>query len=444
MDIGIRAVVNTAFLEMVRSETHRGLEGRALAGFHTGGACYGYRTEPEDKPQDPEHPRMVVRVDQDQAQVVRRVFKAYADGASLAAIAEELNAAQVRAPQDGSGKKTTGRGWSRSLLHFMLRNERYTGRVVWNKREWIKVDGRRRPRVRPESEWKVYEGPALAIVDAATWAKVQARHAANAQGAGRPGRTGAYLDHVLSGLLRCGRCGSSMSIVARKTKNGRVFSQYGCSARHHKGPSVCANKLTIGETRLTEAVMAALKVHFASPGYLTWLEESYSATQRARARAAKGGDGVARLEADAKTAAGRVEKLSEAVARVGFSYALAAKLKSEEAKLLDARQALAQVAGPAKLPPAPRAYSPDAVLAAVESIAQAVAQRPQKGKAFLQALIESIVMDPSPGGYSVRLALKNISPAAVEGNGAVEVTERSCGGPQEGFSESFVFRASVP
>jgi DNA invertase Pin-like site-specific DNA recombinase len=47
VDIGLRAVVNTAFLEMVKAETHRGLEGRALGGFHTGGRCYGYRTVPE-------------------------------------------------------------------------------------------------------------------------------------------------------------------------------------------------------------------------------------------------------------------------------------------------------------------------------------------------------------------------------------------------------------
>jgi hypothetical protein len=50
----------------------------------------------------------------------------------------------------------------------MLRNERYAGRVVGNKQEWIKVDGKRRPRLRPESEWKVRDEPALAIIDPAT------------------------------------------------------------------------------------------------------------------------------------------------------------------------------------------------------------------------------------------------------------------------------------
>ncbi len=46
--------------ESVRKQTPRGLEGRALAGFHTGGRCYGYRTVPESNPPDPMRPRAVM------------------------------------------------------------------------------------------------------------------------------------------------------------------------------------------------------------------------------------------------------------------------------------------------------------------------------------------------------------------------------------------------
>ena len=70
-----------------------------------------------------------------------------------------------------------------------------------------KIDGKRRPRTRPEGEWKLRDEPALAIIDPVTWAKAQERNKANAKGPGRPGRAG-YFDHALSGLLRCGACGS--------------------------------------------------------------------------------------------------------------------------------------------------------------------------------------------------------------------------------------------
>lgn len=429
LTFGAMALVNDTFLQLVRSETHRGLEGRALAGFHTGGACYGFATTPELAPQDPEHPRKLVRIHETQAHVVRRIFKLYAEGVGLGAIAEALNGEGIRAPQDGSSKKIAGRGWSKSQIRSMLRNERYIGRITWNKREWIKVDGKRRPRARPESEWKTRDEPALAIIDPATWARVQERNAANARGGGRPGRSG-YLDHVLSGLLRCGSCGSPLSIVSRKVKAGRHYSQYGCSARHHKGPSVCANGLTIGEARLTAAVLDALRTYFSSPDYERWLEESYAANQRARARAARRDDEIARLESAVRTAAGRVDKVTDALARIGYSEPLAAKLRAEEANLLEASRALAGAATPATPAPVPRAYSGAAVLAVLEKIAEAALKKPQKGRALLRAVVEAILMDPKPDGYAVRITLKNTNPAAlVEDSGVGSGdSQRSCGG----------------
>ena len=108
-----------------------------------------------------------------------------------------------------------------------------------------------------------------------------------------------------------------MSIVSRKMKGGRTYAQYGCSARHHKGPSVCANGLTVGEARLTDAAVAALRGYFASPDYERWLAQAYDANQLARARAARRDDEVARLEAEVRSFEARVEKVTEALARIG-------------------------------------------------------------------------------------------------------------------------------
>jgi len=43
---GLKGIVNETFLDTVAEMTQRGLEGRALEGMSTGGAVYGYRTEP--------------------------------------------------------------------------------------------------------------------------------------------------------------------------------------------------------------------------------------------------------------------------------------------------------------------------------------------------------------------------------------------------------------
>ncbi|BDG01557.1 hypothetical protein [Anaeromyxobacter oryzae] len=210
-------------------------------------------------------------------------------------------------------------------------------------------------------------------------------------------------------------------------KGGRTYAQYGCSARHHKGASVCANGLTIGEARLTDAVVAALRSYFSSPEYERWLADAYEANQRARARAARRDDEVARLEREVRSAEARVEKVTEALARIGYSEPLAAKLKSEEAKLLDARTALALAAPAAKAATPPPSYSRAAVLAVIENLASAVLAKPQKGKALLQAVVEGILMEPSPDGYAVRLTLKKTNPAALEGSGAGDY-QTGCGG----------------
>ena len=56
MAFGAMALISDGFLQMIRTETHRGLEGRALAGFATGGKTYGFSTVPEPNPPQPEHP----------------------------------------------------------------------------------------------------------------------------------------------------------------------------------------------------------------------------------------------------------------------------------------------------------------------------------------------------------------------------------------------------
>jgi hypothetical protein len=138
---------------------------------------------------------------------------------------------RIPAPADGKSHKAI-RGWGKSLLYFILRNERYIGQMVWNKRQWFRdpITKRRRYRERPETEWIRTEQPELAVVDRETWDRVQARHAENAKQSGSPGRTG-HKDHMLSGLLRCGTCGSPMTIVSRSGKNGQRWSNYGSCAR---------------------------------------------------------------------------------------------------------------------------------------------------------------------------------------------------------------------
>ncbi len=83
---------------------------------------------------------------------------------------------------------------------------------------------------------------------------------------------------------------------------------------------------------------------------------------------------------------------------MGFSEPLAAKLRAEEAKMLDARKALAEARAAASPAPPPPAYSSRAMLAVVENVGAAVAAKPQKAKEMLRGVVESILMTPPRTG----------------------------------------------
>jgi len=236
IQFGALALVNDTMLQIVRSETLRGLEGRALAGFWAGGRVYGYRTIREENPPDPEHPRAVPLIDEVQAGIVRRIFQLYAENYGLKQIASLLNEDGVPAPYDDSYRKQGGRGWGPGTIRFMLKNERYIGRSVWKKRMWVTdpATDARTYRMRGEDEWVTTQQPHLAVVPKDLWERVHARFAERKGAKGRARGTGSA-GHLLTGLLRCGECGSTMRVVSLKRKAGRAYANFGCSAHHGKG-----------------------------------------------------------------------------------------------------------------------------------------------------------------------------------------------------------------
>ena len=133
---GVRGIVNDIYLDDLRDKTHRGLEGKALSGFHTGGRAYGYRHVPiEDPKRNDQFGRPVIvavkrEVDSKQAEVVRRIFKEFADDRGYREIASRLN-------KDGI-KPMRRKVWGGSSIRPMLRNELYIGRDIWNMTEGVR------------------------------------------------------------------------------------------------------------------------------------------------------------------------------------------------------------------------------------------------------------------------------------------------------------------
>jgi DNA invertase Pin-like site-specific DNA recombinase len=238
---------------------------KANAGHVTGGECYGYvRVRMASHV---EH-----RINAEEAEVVRTVFRMYADGHGYDTIAKALNldpdpryiklnkqyigGRRVSSPK--AGKRHTGT-WAVTALHEMLRRERYIGQVVSGKFRNIVKDGNADARERvPESDWIRVSKPELRIVPPELWDAVRAKIAAHPKTKGKGNRVGSggfagESRWLLSGIARCGSCGASMVVV-----NGGARRHYGCSYHRTRGAVACRNDTRVYVQALDRAVLEAV------------------------------------------------------------------------------------------------------------------------------------------------------------------------------------------
>lgn len=214
----VKGAMDEAYIDDLREDTLRGLEGQYLKGFWCGGRPYGYRlVETSSKTEKDVYgkPKRVgsrLEIDQKQAKIVQEIFERFAHGASPQRIASDLNEREVQSP--GSSWKRTKRrcrGWARSGIWQMLRNPLYGGTYFWKRVQWIKADHGRVTKLRKQEEWmgSVGNAPELAIVKPAIWKLVQLRLSVNH---GKPKdkrlQSGGRAVFMLSGILKCGECGA--------------------------------------------------------------------------------------------------------------------------------------------------------------------------------------------------------------------------------------------
>ena len=113
-----------------------------------------------------------------EADVVRRIFRAFATGVSPRRIAFALNEDGIAGPLTHAWGDTTIRGHT-CRGTGILNNTLYIGELVWNRMRFIKVPstGKRVSRHNPESEWIKTAVPALRIIDDELWQAAKARQA---------------------------------------------------------------------------------------------------------------------------------------------------------------------------------------------------------------------------------------------------------------------------
>ena len=100
LHIGLKGTMGALYLKDLADKTKRGLEGRINAGRCSGSPAYGYAVV-RKLTDDGELDRGLRAIDAERAAIVRRIFEAYATGASPRKIALTLNAEGVPGPGGG-------------------------------------------------------------------------------------------------------------------------------------------------------------------------------------------------------------------------------------------------------------------------------------------------------------------------------------------------------
>lgn len=392
--VGLRGLVGQLYREDNAHKVRRGMAGRIRAGLAGGGRAYGYDIVPGEKG------RRVIN--EAEAAIVRRIFAEFLDGRSPRQIAYSLNADKVTPPR--------GAKWNASTLNGnavrgngILRNEIYAGRLVWNKIRMLKNPdtGRRISRANPQSEWQATEVPELALVTRADFDAVQTmkrdmEHV-------KPGMQ-CRPKHMLSGLLRCGACGSGMSATGAD-KSGMIRVR--CSAWMESRS--CTGPRSFYLPRVEAAVIDALRDELATPKATaefvrTYHEERKRLAERDNAERAETGRRIDRLTRE-------IARLVDGIAKgIGDPATLGAAMLPLTAEKAELERQIANMGEPVNvvaLHPTILARYSELLSDLSHGLKNADATGDPEARGALRELVEKVTIHPDDtrrGGFMIEVS----------------------------------------
>ncbi len=273
LGIHIRGLINELYLDDLKKKTMRGLEGQKIRGFSTGESVYGYKSCPVgemklNKRGQPKYEGMVHKVNPEETDIVKRIYKEFTGGTSISKIVKGLNTDKVPTKRGYTG------GWNTSTVSRILKNEKYIGQWVWRKWKNVRdpMTGKIKHVPRPEKERLSFFKENLIIIDKETWDKTEKRwKEINGAFPVKKGSTGkrqkSYVHtnptHLLSGLLKCNSCGGAIVLVS-----GKGSGYYGCYNAKRK---TCENKLLVPRKRIEEVIINDLNKKILTADNLSYV-----------------------------------------------------------------------------------------------------------------------------------------------------------------------------
>lgn len=202
------------------------LRARGMSGKHTSNHCiYGYKKDPNDKdPNDKDH----WIIDEEAAEVVRRIYRMAIEGKGPYEIARILAMEKVERPsyylaQRGMGNHQSNYNaadpytWRGGTVADILSKQEYMGHTV-NFRTYKESYKDKRVKMTPKEDLVIFENTQEAIIDKETWERVQTLR-----------KTIRRTDSIgkanpLTGLMFCADCGAKMYNHRGKAGNARDWA----------------------------------------------------------------------------------------------------------------------------------------------------------------------------------------------------------------------------
>lgn len=198
-----------------------------------------------------------LQINEAEAAVVRRIFDLYLQGFGKQAIANQLNA-------EGAPRRYGQKNWYLFAIDYILNNERYMGDALLQKSYTTDVLPFRKKRNHGEKAQYYVENNHPAIIDAATFARVQEELARRAskrkvKQVGTKTEQGRYSSkYALTELLVCEECGTPYRRCTW-TVSGKKKIVWRCISRLDYGKRYCHHSPTMEEAPLQEAIMNAVQ-----------------------------------------------------------------------------------------------------------------------------------------------------------------------------------------
>ncbi len=214
---------------------------------------YGYIKNPDD-------PRFWV-IEQEAAEVVRRIYRMALEGYGLAEIAARLAADGVVNPTYYWHSRGTSRGgskstveptkWGHTTVKKILTLQEYCGDVI-NFKSYSKSYKMKKRIENPEENRAIFLNVHEAIIDRQTWEKVQALQ----KGTRRKKPTVTQEPSVFSGLLKCPECGGNLNFHFNQNNHDIKF--FSCQ-NHNSGYRKCSKTHYIRLDFLEQVVLYEVK-----------------------------------------------------------------------------------------------------------------------------------------------------------------------------------------